>query len=551
MSSTSIHRERRFPTWPFNWALIRQMPGVFTLHGLCKILFLIAPVGLGLVEKAVFDGLTGASPATLGIWSLVALYTAIGFARLGISFGEIWGDVTFRYGVGAVLRRNMLAALLRRPGALPMAVSTGEAVSRYRDDVGEVADFPTWLPHMVGHGLAFVLAVGIMANINLTITLTVFGPLFVTVIITRALWARFLRAMEESRIASDRLVEFLGEVFGAVQAVKVAGAERAVVQRFMAINDQRGRVEIRQRLLHQVLWEFSDLTALVGLGVVLLLAGQAMSAGTFSIGDFALFAYYLSFTTDMPSNLGTFLGDYKQQEVAIRRLVELVPDEEPQVLVEPAGLAVSSAQADGRYGPLERLSLKGLRYVHPESNNGVHDIDLEVERGSFTVITGRIGSGKTTLLRALLGLLPEQGGEVRWNGQLVEARTALFRQPRAAYTPQVPRLFSETLRENILLGHQTSDSELAQAIRQSVLEEDLPRLEQGLDTVVGPRGVRLSGGQVQRAAAARMFLRAPDLLVCDDLSSALDVETERALWERLESRQEAGGRRQEAGGRKR
>jgi ATP-binding cassette, subfamily B, bacterial len=321
-----------------------------------------------------------------------------------------------------------------------------------------------------------------------------------------------------------------------VQAVKIAGAERAVVERFAALNERRGQSELRQRLLHQVLWEFSDMTALVGLGVVLLLAGQAMSAGSFSVGDFALFAYYLSFTTDMPANLGTFLGDYKQQEVSIRRLVELVPDERPQALVEPGGLPLSPASADGRYGPLEHLSVRGLSYQHPRSAAGVWGVDLDVERGSFTVISGRVGAGKTTLLRALLGLLPAQGGEVRWNGELVHERVALFRQPRAAYTAQVPRLFSESLRENIMLGYPAGDEEVLQAVRQSVLDADLPRFEQGLATLVGPRGVRLSGGQVQRAAAARMFLRRPDLLVCDDLSSALDVETERVLWERVGAR---------------
>jgi ATP-binding cassette subfamily B protein len=105
--------------------------------------------------------------------------------------------------------------------------------------------------------------------------------------------------------------------------------------------------------------------------------------------------------------------------------------------------------------------------------------------------------------------------------------------PRAAYTPQVPRLFSDPLRDNILLGLPEDQVDLPGAIRLSVMEQDVAALEKGLDTVVGPRGVRLSGGQVQRAAAARMFVRDPELLVFDDLSSALDVETERTLWERL------------------
>jgi ATP-binding cassette subfamily B protein len=108
-----------------------------------------------------------------------------------------------------------------------------------------------------------------------------------------------------------------------------------------------------------------------------------------------------------------------------------------------------------------------------------------------------------------------------------------FVPPRCAYTPQVPRLFSETLRENILLGHAAGDIDIDEAIYRAVLEPDVAVLEKGLETLVGPRGVRLSGGQVQRAAAARMLVRRPALLVCDDLSSALDVETEKALWERV------------------
>jgi ATP-binding cassette subfamily B protein len=102
----------------------------------------------------------------------------------------------------------------------------------------------------------------------------------------------------------------------------------------------------------------------------------------------------------------------------------------------------------------------------------------------------------------------------------------------------VPRLFSTTLRENIEMGVSSGDegeatSPLQVAVRQAVLETDVAALELGLDTVVGPRGVRLSGGQVQRSAAARMLIRDPELLVCDDLSSALDVETEQLLWERI------------------
>ncbi len=139
----------------------------------------------------------------------------------------------------------------------------------------------------------------------------------------------------------------------------------------------------------------------------------------------------------------------------------------------------------------------------------------------------------------LLGLLPKDAGEIRWNNELVADPASFFVPPHSAYTAQVPQLFSDTLKENILLGFEESSVDLEGAIHTAVMEHDVAELEHGLETVIGTRGVKLSGGQMQRAAAARMFVRGTQLLVCDDLSSALDVETERTLWERLFARRES------------
>jgi ATP-binding cassette subfamily B protein len=180
----------------------------------------------------------------------------------------------------------------------------------------------------------------------------------------------------------------------------------------------------------------------------------------------------------------------------------------------------------------------GLTCRHPASGRGIEDVSLTLERGSFTVVTGRIGSGKTTLLHAVLGLLPGTG-EVRWNGRVLDQPGAFLVPPRCAFTPQVPRLFSEALRDNLLLGRPEHPGAVAEALGAAVLDDDVARFERGLDTLVGPRGVKLSGGQVQRAAAARMFLGQAELVVFDDLSSALDAATEAELWARLFTRRDA------------
>ena len=144
-----------------------------------------------------------------------------------------------------------------------------------------------------------------------------------------------------------------------MQAIKVAGAEDHVVARFQRLGETRRRTAIHATLLEELAFGMQGIAVTVGVGVMLLLAGQAMSAGSFTVGDFALFIYYLWFTTELPSYLGTFVGDIKQQEVAIARLAELAPGEPLAALVEHHrmwGAAGAAIMPDERHerstGPL-------------------------------------------------------------------------------------------------------------------------------------------------------------------------------------------------------
>ncbi|MEA2575603.1 MAG: ATP-binding cassette, subfamily bacterial [Chloroflexia bacterium] len=539
MSKKMTANSRKISTSLYNWRQIRYAPWPLMLLIACDVLFFGARVVPGLIEKAAFDRLTNAAPVQFDIPALIVLYISVELGRAVAYLGSAWGGWTFRGLVGTLVQRNLFAAALRRPGALAPPVSSGEAVNRYRDDVAETADFPTWLGTNFGYLTSFFIAVAIMVSINLTITLVIFLPLVVTIVSSYVAWARLRVAWYTAGQTSDAVTGFLAELFGSVQAVKVANAEGKVITHFAALNDHRRKAKVRVGAIQAVIQAFQGGSIDFGIGIILLLAGQAMSAGSFTVGDFALFAYYLVFATDLPALVGNFIGDYQAQEVSLDRMVALVPDESPWVLLEyhpvypNGGETLAPAAIASPVDQLSILEVRGLTYRHAGSTNGIREANLSIAAGSFTVITGRVGSGKTTLLRALLGLLPSHSGTISWNGEPVADPAGFFVPPRCAYTPQVPRLFSETLRENILLGRQEDAAALVEAIHRAVLEPDVAALEKGLDTLVGPRGVRLSGGQVQRAAAARMLVRRPALLVCDDLSSALDVETEKALWERV------------------
>ncbi|HXF81413.1 MAG TPA: ABC transporter ATP-binding protein [bacterium] len=521
------------------WRLLSYQPGLFILNMALWTAFWLVPLVMGLVTRQIFNAITGGAAASGTLWSWLGLLVGVVGARVAINMAGVAAWAEFFFSRAALLRRNLLQRILSRPGAKALPDSPGEAMSRFRDDVDELLKLVEMTVDGVGIVLAGLAGAAIMFRIEPFITTVVLLPLTLIVLVVALLRQRILRYRRAAREAAGRVTDLIGEMFGAVQAVKVAAAEGKVISRFRVLNEARRRAALRDSLLTQLLEAIFVSSINLGTGLILLLAAGLIRAGTFTVGDFALFVFYLGLVTEGMTLIGNFSARYRQAAVSVQRLLELLPDDPPGRLVAhqpvylrgplPAAAAPERA-ADDR---LERLEVRDLRYVDPATGRGLRGVSFGLRRGSFTVVTGRMGSGKSTLVRVLIGLLPRDGGEIYWNGRRVERPAEFFVMPRAAYIPQVPRLFSEALRDNVLFGLPPARADLPGAVWSAVMERDVATLERGLDTPVGPRGVKLSGGQVQRTAAARMFVRRPELLVIDDLSSALDVETERTLWERL------------------
>ena len=177
--------------------------------------------------------------------------------------------------------------------------------------------------------------------------------------------------------------------------------------------------------------------------------------------------------------------------------------------------------------PLQQLTLHHVTYAHDAEGHGIHDAMLQIPAGAVVAIVGTVGSGKSTLLQLCAGLLHPQQGQILWNGTPVTK----LGPPAVVSTTQVPFLVSDTLRYNITLGREVEATHLQQIIERCQLSPDIRQLPDGLDTVVGPRGVRLSGGQRQRVALARMMLEPAQVVVLDDITSAVDSHTETMLWQ--------------------
>ncbi len=527
------------PTWRYLVKMARYAPRLYLPHAALFSVWHASPLLLGLIARAFFDTLTGNAHLPVGATGLIVLLVVIAVGRSALLMIAGIYEILCRFTMSGLLRRNLLRYVLERPGADALPYSIGETISRFRDDAHEPEDNLDWTSDILGTGLFALGAFLILLHVNVRMTLVTILPLLVVVAVARRASAALGRYRAASSQATSQVTGAIGDILAAAQTLQAAGAEERIVARFRRLNEQRRTAVLADRLATQALDAITANTVSVGTGLIMLLAAGSLRDGSLTVGDFVLFVSYLSYIADFTDGLGRFLAHYRQTGVAFARMGGLLGGAPPAALVAPTPLQLR--------GPLpavppparhtsDRLVLveaRGLTYRHPRSGRGIAAADLRLPRGTLTVVTGRVGAGKTTLLRTLLGLLPGEAGEIRWNGHVVDDAASFFVPPRAAYTAQAPRLFSETLKENILLGLPDDPAALAAAVWGAVLEHDVQALESGVETSVGSRGVKLSGGQAQRTAAARMFVRGAELLVIDDLSSALDVETERVLWERL------------------
>jgi ATP-binding cassette subfamily B protein len=526
--------------WQALWKAFRFRPGVYLLVLLIRIVIsAVLPLAAAWLIRTFFNTLTGQQAAGLNLWTILAFLAVIYLSDVPLDILYWLTRLSAACSIDALLRANVVERIFDEPGAVPLPEAAGATVNRIVDDVESATVLLGYLSLAIGAGIFTISALVVMLRMNAQITLLAFLPLFVMIVFSHQATKALHNRYAVSRKETGDVKGFITEMFGAVQAVKVASAEDAVAKQFKRVTEKRGQAMLRANIITEGLQTVFSNAADLSTGVLMLIAVGVMNKGTFTIGDFALFTTYFRTSMEFFGLSGRFLGYYEQTRVGLSRLSEVLPKIPLERIFakRPVYLKEELPPVEyPRWTPddrLERLEARHLAYQYPGSDHGIQNINLRLERGTLTVITGRTASGKSTLLLTLLGLLPSDTGEIHWNGKRVECPSDFFVFPRCAFTEQEPVLFSLTIEENIRLGIPAGSQVLRQAVHQAVLEPDLAELTDGVDTLIGVRGVKLSGGQRQRVAAARMFIRQPELLVFDDLSSALDVQTEQTLWDRL------------------
>lgn len=473
-----------------------------------------------LVQRAVDDGLdAGAAGRTAG-WALAV----VGLALL-VLIGGTLGERLTRHAANATAL-DLRERLLDRAGAADGAVTTrferGDLASRAERDVLTVADWVDKLTYWTLSLSTIVVVVPAIATLHprLLVVTAVMAPL---VVVTQLIFPpRFAAAAEKLAGAHARRAGAVEELLSAAGAVRGLGGTGRLVRRHA---DASGEVTVHTLTVARVAaWWASVPPSVPRLAIAAGLAtgGLAVLDGGLSIGGLIAYTSWMTMLTIALSFLVLLVSNRREAEVSGTRIAAVLDTRSP---AKPAATAVLPERGDLVLDELSARTGSGGEPTEP--------LRLTAAPGELVVLRGPVGSGKSSLLRAVARLDEPAAGSVRFGGADVGRADRTDWWARIGYVPQRPLVLTGTVADNVRLGREAGDDEIAWACRVAGADGFVRALPAGYETAVGERGTTLSGGQVQRLALARALLGRPRVLLLDDVTSAVDVGTERAILDRL------------------
>jgi ABC-type multidrug transport system fused ATPase/permease subunit len=501
---------RMHPRWGFVGALMFLLSGLLGAYGAVTGYF-----WGHLVEQLEDGGRPVVDTVLLATCLLVApLLVAYAF-RI---YPQWWVAALLRSRLAVARGQTMQHRLPRTP--------PGEVVGRAMDADRFVRYADRWVDFLISLVVVVVTAVAAQSWLAA-------GVLVAVLVVSAAVSALGSpvagRSAASSSYARARFGRALVSALESARTVKLAAATPAVHRHLRQVDSGRVDAAVREHRVQAVLDGLPIVIvqcAVVAGWLVYLLGGWDLSTALLVTTAVAGFDWF-----------GRVAGAVITEAPGTRAWVEATSRLAGGAdLIElPPGVDLVHGTAPEPVGPerqpLAELELSGLTAVHDDGTLGVEDVDLTVRAGELVLLLGRIGSGKSSLLAALAGLV-DHTGSLRWNGKEVGDPQLFLRPGQVAYVAQVPRVLSGTFGDNLRLDH---ERDVTLPVEDARLAEDI-RDAGGIEALVGHRGVRLSGGQVQRLALARALATSAELVLADDVSSALDARTEVELWEALRSR---------------
>ncbi len=478
--------------------------------------------------KLAVDSLAAAEPEAVQDARKYALVIAGAAILMGMirSLSRIWVFGAGRR-VEYDLRNDLFAHLAMMTPGWFLRNSVGDVMSRAVNDLAQVRLLlGPGILNLVNTAVAYAVGITLMAIIDVRLTLIALLPYPLLLIWIRVFVGRLFRAYRAVQAKLGEISTDLQENLAGQPVIKCYGRERASIAAFDGRNDEYLGLSLRLALTRGLMVPAFGLMGGVGMLVVLWLGGRAVIEGRMTLGSLVAFNGYLALLAWPTIALGWILSVWQRGKSAMERLNGLFvarPDVEDTGTVVPAEIR-------------GEILIKDLTFSYEDTDEPtLSSISVHVPAGTRLGIVGATGSGKSTLVDLLPRLKPVPPGSIMLDGIPIEDLPLPVLRSAIGYAPQTPFLFSATLHDNIAFARpDASREEVREAARLAALDDDVMGLPRGYETVVGERGVTLSGGQCQRVALARAILAAPRVLVLDDSLSSVDAETESRILTGLE-----------------
>jgi ATP-binding cassette, subfamily B, bacterial len=453
--------------------------------------------------------------------------------------------------IGEYLIYDMRSKVFRHIQRMPLAfftrTQTGALVSRLNNDViGAQQAFTDLLSNVVGNFVTVVIVLGAMFFLSwkITVAALILVPLFL--VPARFVGQRIGSLTKEGYNLNSEMNMVMQERFqvGGAMLVKLLGHPEDEAEAFESKAGRVRDIGISQATYSRIFFVSLTLTGALATALVYGFGGVATIHGTLTLGTLVALAAYLTRLYGPLTQLSNVNLDVMTALVSFERLFEvldIVPmiQEEPDAVDVPRGRgSIAFDHVSFTYPSAEDVSLASLESVavleSGARNEILHDVSFTVEPGQMVALVGPSGAGKTTISMLVPRLYDVTAGTVRLGGVDVRHATAASIRDVVGVVTQDPHLFHDTLRANLLYARpEATEADLLDAMAQAQVGHLVGELPDGLDTVIGERGYRLSGGEKQRVALARLLLKAPDIVVLDEATAHLDSESEAAVQRAL------------------